>query len=118
MTSDRILSTDDWDGVAQVTPEELNKHLGKVMIVDVRTPEEFRGEYGHIPGAQLVTLGPELEKFLRDHPHKDREVVFVCRSGGRSFQATLLAIQLGWKKATNLIGGMIGWTARGLPVER
>lgn len=53
----------------------------KLFILDVRSPQEFRGD-GHIAGATLIPLG-ELATRLKNVP-TDRMVVTVCRSGARS----------------------------------
>jgi rhodanese-related sulfurtransferase len=77
-------------------------------IIDVRRPEEFTGELGHIRGAKLVTLGPDLVEYLKN-TDKSGKYLFVCRSGGRSTQAALLAKSYGIEDVTNLAGGMIRW---------
>jgi rhodanese-related sulfurtransferase len=88
---------------------------GQISLIDVRRPEEFNGEFSHIEGAKLVTLGPELTEFLVNGDKK-QEIVFVCRSGGRSGAATAESIKLGYKLSMNMVGGMIRWTERKLPV--
>ncbi|MBK9039778.1 MAG: rhodanese-like domain-containing protein [Bdellovibrionales bacterium] len=49
---------------------------------------------------------------------KSEEIVFVCRSGARSGQATLLSKQMGFKFSSNMTGGMIRWNELGYAVER
>lgn len=104
-------------GVPEVSCEEVKQTLGKVRLIDVRRPDEFNNELGHIQGAELVTLGPELEDFLAKAP-KDQEIVFVCRSGARSANATMYAQSLGFKHVINMTGGMIRWNDVGLKAER
>lgn len=36
--------------------------LKDVILVDVRMPDEYVGELGHIEGTRLMTLGPELQR--------------------------------------------------------
>jgi rhodanese-related sulfurtransferase len=105
------------DSIPEITPEELKMHLGKKAIIDVRSPDEFNGELAHIPGARLATMGPDLEAFFRSH-RKDDEIVFVCRSGGRSGQATIQGRAKGFSKCVSLRGGMLLWNDRQYPVER
>lgn len=108
------------DGIPEVTPEDvmtaLNKANGKIRLIDVRMPEEFNNELSHIPGAELYTLGPAFEKFL-DQADKEQEIVFVCRSGGRSGVAADMAVKKGFKKTANLVGGMIKWNELKLPTH-
>lgn len=102
-------------GVPQIEPEWVEEHLDAVHVLDVREPAEFDGELGHIRGAQLVPLG-EMRARLGEVP-KDRPVVAVCRSGGRSAQASLILEKEGWPRVANLAGGMIRWRSLGLPVS-
>lgn len=105
------------DGIPEVTCEDVLLKSKKVRLIDVRRPDEFNGEYGHIEGATLVTLGPELTEFLKNGNRAD-EIVFVCRSGGRSGTATAESIQRGYRFTANMVGGMIRWTELKQPVVR
>ena len=98
------------DGAPEISISELKSKLanGGFKIVDVRRPDEFTGELGHVDGAQLVTLETDLENVLPTF-NKDETYVFVCRSGRRSTDATLFAMQAGFKNVYNLEGGMIAW---------
>lgn len=101
-------------GVPQIEPEWVEEHLDAVHVLDVRESAEFGGELGHIRGAQLLPLG-ELRARLGEIP-KERPVVAVCRSGGRSAQASLMLEKEGWPRVANLAGGMIRWRSLGLPI--
>jgi rhodanese-related sulfurtransferase len=103
-------------GINEVSSEDLHTHLPLVQIIDVRGADEFNDEFGHIQGAKLVTLGPNLTQFLQKGD-RNQELVFVCRSGGRSQRATAESIQLGYKATYNLTGGMMRWNALKLPVK-
>lgn len=99
--------------VSQVSSHEVAERLEKgeaPVIVDVREPDEYAE--GHIPGSRLIPLGTLPER-MGEIP-SDREVVVVCRSGGRS-TAACQHLQAAGYQVKNLTGGMIGW--RG-PVER
>ena len=104
--------------VPEIQADEVHKNLGqKFWLIDVRRPDEFNAELGHIQGAKLVTLGPDLMQFLETTP-RDQEIVFVCRSGGRSGQATALSRDFGYQHTMNMVGGMIRWNELALPVQR
>lgn len=109
------MKTDIIDGLPHVEPEELNRNKDQVKIVDVRRPEEWSGELGTIEGAELVTLGPDLQEYLEKVKEEDPALVFVCRSGGRSGQATAYSRQIGMTKTVNMSGGMLLWNEKGLP---
>lgn len=101
---------------AEVDPAYVAARRGEVALVDVREPQEFTGELGHVPGAQLVPLGQLLDVAAQWDP--DREIVLVCRSGGRSARAATELAKRGFRHLYNLRGGMLAWNQARLPVER
>lgn len=109
------------DGVPEVDCQSLYSLLPQikndVYLIDVRRPEEFSGELGHIEGAQLITLGPDLAEWL-DQADKNSEIVFICRSGGRSATATLESLRRGFSHTVNLTGGMLAWNSQRLPLAK
>ena len=117
VTSGRVMHPQVVDGTPEVTCEEVFNQLGKVRLIDVRRPDEFNNELGHIKGAELVTLGPDLTNLL-EKGDRNQEIVFVCRSGGRSGTATAESIKLGYKATINMVGGMIRWNELNQPTER
>lgn len=97
----------DVDEFAQM----LSDRQDGVLLLDVRTPEEFAE--GYIPGALNVNWFDEdfmeqLEPVLR----KDIPVLVYCRGGNRSARAAAL-IQSSGYTAYNLLGGYQAWTASG-----
>ncbi|MFN7727948.1 MAG: rhodanese-like domain-containing protein [Bdellovibrio sp.] len=104
-----------YEGVFDIDPKELMNLKDQVCMIDVRQAEEFTGELGHIPGAQLIVLDT-LPDHLDELP-KDKTIVFVCRSGGRSARATSFAMAQGYKDVFNLKGGMLLWNELHLPTE-
>jgi glyoxylase-like metal-dependent hydrolase (beta-lactamase superfamily II)/rhodanese-related sulfurtransferase len=100
-------------GVLEVAPEWVHEHRRELTVIDVREPSEWSGELGHIEGAELLPIG-ELRARLDSLP-RDRPIVAVCRSGGRSAQATLILESAGFQRVANIEGGMIRWRALGLP---
>jgi len=100
----------DPNGIPEIEPQWLAENAGRVQIVDVREPDEFTGPLGHIETARLVplaTLPDALAQLSRDKP-----IVAVCRSGGRSARATQFLKANGFE-AANLPGGMTRWRREG-----
>jgi rhodanese-related sulfurtransferase len=110
------MKTDHANSV-DVSAAQVKEKAHELKIIDVRRPEEFIGELGHIEGATLATLETNLESHLERLP-KDVAYVFVCRSGARSFTATQMALDKGFKNVFNMKGGMLAWNSEGFPVER
>jgi rhodanese-related sulfurtransferase len=100
-------------GVQDIDPVELQKKATTVHLIDVRHPDEYTGELGHISGTKLIVLDT-LPQHIGDLP-KDETIVFVCRSGGRSARATAFALENGFKSVYNMKGGMLRWNELGLP---
>lgn len=99
------------------TTPQVGARAGKALLdrgallLDVREPEEWQAE--HAPQASLMPMGQ-----VREHQAKlprDRRIVVVCRSGGRSAAVTESLRAWGFD-AVNLGGGMCAWAAAGLPV--
>ena len=70
------------------------------MIVDIRTPDEFRD--GAYPGAKNIPLS-DLSRRLGEIP-KDRPVVLYCASGARSSSAARAMKQAGYSDVINAGG--------------
>lgn len=115
MIFDSLQPNPHYPQVGDVDPEEIFQKRSLVRLIDVRTPEEFDGELGHIPGALLVPMN-FLEKNLEAIP-REAGVVFVCRSGRRSAKAAALAKKIGYSNAVNMKGGMIRWHELQMDVE-
>ena len=54
----------------------------------------------NIPVGQITQRLKELEKF------KEKEIIAVCRSGGRAYTAAAILLKDGFKKVFNMSGGM------------
>ena len=87
------------------------------LLLDVREPEEFVGELGHIAGALHVPLDVLERRLPKLAGYLGRELVVVCRSGARSATAGAILRQAGFGHVRNLAGGMLEWNARRLPTE-
>ncbi len=107
--------------VSQLSPQEVSMRLaggGPPILLDVRDPDEFCGELGHIPGSVLVPLRELPERVAELAAYKDKGVVVICRAGVRSATAAAILTGLGFEHVWNLKGGMLAWNDAGFPVER
>ena len=97
---------------SEITVSELCVLSDDVRRIDVREPDEFGGELGHLRGAELVPL-----KALTDIARSwdcGTPFLIVCRSGARSAQACQILTDMGFENVTNLKGGMLAVRAAGL----
>ncbi len=86
--------------------EALEKLDNGALLLDVRNQDEW--EAGRATMATHIALS-ELPDHL-DALDKGREIVCVCRSGGRSARAASFLLENGFN-VVNLEGGMLGWAA-------
>ena len=92
----------------EITAEELKKridHGEDVFILDVRNPEEC--QICTIPGSVLVPLPALAQRFRELDP--ERAMVVHCKSGMRSAKAIQFLREQGFRKLTNLKGGILAW---------
>lgn len=101
-----------------LTPQEAFEILQenpKALLVDVRTQAEL-DLVGRIPSALNVewafypgmVANPDFASQLQKQVDKSLTVVFMCRTGGRSHNAAVLAKQLGYDAAYNMLEGFEG----------
>ncbi len=86
-----------------ISPAELQPLLGKVVLVDVREPEEFAE--CRIAGGQLIPLGEIMQRAPRELDKKS-EIVVYCAHGVRSMHALQALRTLGFEKVRSLTGGI------------
>lgn len=103
----RLVSAQDGAAIQDDPPADL-------VILDVRTPEEFAE--GHLEGA--VILDFYREDFADQLAELDPDVPYLlyCRSGNRSGQTAEMMEQLGFVDVADVDGGIVSWTEAELPV--
>jgi len=96
--------------VPEIQVEELKRRLDAgddLFVLDVREPHEY--QICNING-YLIPLG-DLPKRVSELD-SSREIVAHCRSGVRSAKAVDFLKQAGFRKVTNLTGGILAWADR------
>lgn len=104
--------------VRRVDPAEAARlvEAGTAVLIDVREPSEW-AETGVAKPALLIPLGDLAGEAAQRQlaAHKGKELIFYCRSGGRSGMAASRMAQMGYKTAN--AGGFSAWASAGLPVR-
>jgi MFS family permease len=92
------------------------------VIVDLRSSDERRRE-GLIPGSVHIPrsvlewrLDPD-SGFSNPYVEPGQRVIVFCAHGFSSSFAAATLRELGWRKATDIVGGYEGWKAAGLPTR-
>jgi adenylyltransferase/sulfurtransferase len=97
------------DGASEMTVKQLAERLkkkDKFVLLDVREQNEF--DIARIPGSKLIPLS-ELGTRVNELDTAD-DIVVHCKSGMRSQKAINQLKQLGFKKLTNVKGGILAWS--------
>ncbi|SDJ34254.1 rhodanese-like domain-containing protein [Salimicrobium halophilum] len=87
-----------------IQAKEVETRYNDLNVVDVREAEEVAE--GKIPGATHIPLG--VLEYRMNELDKNTPYVMVCRSGGRSSQATRFLQDQGYD-VTNMEGGMMSY---------
>jgi rhodanese-related sulfurtransferase len=96
---------------------EMAMRDSSIVMLDVRTREEFAGESGHLSRALLLPV-EELEGRIGElEGLKGRLLIAYCRSGRRSRNAATFLEGKGFR-VLNLEGGILAWGKEGFPVDR
>lgn len=90
------------------------KNDKNTVFIDVREPSEL--QEGIIPNATSIPLGTLNAAISK--LDKKKSYVLVCRSGRRSAKAMQVMEEAGFKKLTNLDGGMLDWYKKGYPLKK
>lgn len=92
-----------------LSPEAFKSQIsnGKVQLVDVRTPNEYKA--GHIQGAKNIDFysgkfASEFNKLKKDQP-----IYVYCRTGARSRHAANKLAGMGFTEIYDLKGGIVRW---------
>ncbi len=99
---------------------ELKRRLDAgedLLVLDVRTAEDFVGEQGHIAGATNIPLEDIPGRIDALEADLERPIALVCRTDRRSASAAALLVRQGFADVQVVKGGMSAWLANGWPVE-
>ena len=102
--------TDIKDNIELISPQQVYDAIYKdpsIQLVDVRTPEEYKGN--HLKGAQNICVTSDDFKEKVKILDKNKPVYVYCYKGGRSAQAALELKELGFTKIYDMDGGILLW---------
>lgn len=92
--------------VNSVSVNDLGDLLGKVDLIDIREPYEYKN--GHLPTAKNIPMDiilAETDKYL----NKNKEYYIICQSGGRS-SSTCSKLKAKGFNVVNVLGGTSRYT--------
>jgi rhodanese-related sulfurtransferase len=95
--------------VREISPTEFvarRERGDELLLLDVREPHELA--IASVPGALHIPMGQVPERLGELDPQ--REIVVLCRSGGRSLQVARFLESRGYGAVSNLTGGTLAWS--------
>ena len=91
------------------------------LLIDIRSSED-RERDGIVPGSLHIPRTVLEWRMAPDsdwrNPHVggvDREIILICDHGDSTVFATASLVDLGFTRASDVIGGFLEWRAAGLP---
>lgn len=105
----------------EISPEALHERMQQgdstLLLLDVRTPDEYHSETGHLESSLLIPVQELKARLPELQSYRDRIIVAYCRTGRRSSRAADMLRAEGFS-VLNLTGGIVSWSERMLPVTR
>jgi rhodanese-related sulfurtransferase len=102
--------------VKEICPTTTQEWVKRgALLVDVREIEEVEQLAYDVPNIINMPLSVFEDRF--NEIPKDKEVVVVCKSGGRSLRAAGFLVNHGYTNVVNMEHGMIRWATKGFPTK-
>lgn len=96
-----------------IQPDEICNYIKAhpdVVLLDVRTKEEFKGQrdpdYGSLKNAINIPIQELKDRLSEISSLKNREIIVYCSHSHRSPQASYVLTQNGFSNVSNMSGGM------------
>jgi len=104
----------DQGSISLISPTDLNNANKDILLIDVRTPEEFAS--GHLENAVNMNYFDSDFAAQLKTLDKNKPVYLYCKSGRRSANAAQKLEDMGFVKIYDLDGGILNWNAKGFTI--
>lgn len=101
------MSNSNVSNVSAEKAYELISENKKLLILDVRTKEEY--ESGHIPGAKSIPVQAIEDSFDELEEYQANPILVYCESGRRSFEAVNYLLDNSFTEIYQLERGIASW---------
>ena len=104
-----------------ISINELKNKLDEnedLLLLDVRTAEDYVGEQGHIENSTLIPLEELGQRTDELSDYLEKTIVIICRTDRRSVKAAQLLAQNGFADVHVARKGMTDWIKQGYPIEQ
>jgi rhodanese-related sulfurtransferase len=100
--------------------DDLKVRLDKgedVLVLDVRTAEDFVGEQGHIKNATNIPVEDLAQRSDELADRLERSIAIICRTDRRSAKAAQILARKGYADVHIVRNGMTAWNEAGYTTE-
>lgn len=95
-----------------------SRQSSKPLFLDIRTSWEI-AQSPRIKASKAIPLSELKQRLDEIQSHKEgKQVIVVCRSGGRAISAGIQLKKMGFTEVSVLKGGIAAWLRAGYPVTR
>lgn len=102
--------------VKEISPTTTQEWIKNgALLVDVREKDEVEALAYDVPNIINIPLSEFGERF--NEIPRDKDVVMVCKGGGRSLRATGFLVNHGYTNVVNMQGGIARWVQKGFPTQ-
>jgi sulfur dioxygenase len=106
-------------GFSEVSPAVANEMLldtQQIVVIDVRSSEDYRGPEGHIAGS-LNAPFDAIEKQLPElTPYQGQTILVYGETSTDGSLGAKLLVAAGFRNVVHIVGGFKEWSARGYRV--
>ena len=99
-----------------VSPQELSQVQDEIVLIDVRTPQEY--EQGHLENSININIAGDSFKEEVEKLDKSQPVYVYCKVGGRSARAASTLKEMGFEEVYDLEGGIRNWESSGMEIVK
>lgn len=88
-----------------------------VLLLDVRSAEDYVGEQGHVKGSLLIPFEELNTRLSEIESFQEKMVMTICRTDRRSAKAAQILAKNGFADVHVVKEGMTDWNTKGYPTE-
>jgi rhodanese-related sulfurtransferase len=92
---------------------EMMRDNPEMLILDLRSPQEYEGETGHLRRSQNLPLERLPYRLLEIGPYREETVLVYCRADDCGEKGMSVLIASGFEDAVLMDGGIDAWIREG-----
>jgi len=99
--------------VSPAVAYEIQRDSPGMLILDLRTPEEYQGDSGHLPRARNISLDELPYRLIEISGFREETLLVYCRDTPCGEAGMRVLVASGFDDAILIDGGIEGWLRAG-----